>query len=137
MQAECLQLLDTSSQLFGQRSFAAAEQAVMRAQALVEVIMLHQPDDDEQHQSMQQGGCFKTSCKHVSKAYCRIHLNLQVVLNSLSRCCTHVSSHACAWHAYVVTLCTTAVSSVGCVSWWALQTSTLARHHSLYTICHD
>ncbi len=47
MQAECLQLLDTSSQLFGQRSFAAAEQAVMRAQALVEVIMLHQPDDDE------------------------------------------------------------------------------------------
>jgi len=47
VKAECLQVLSASEQLLGQKSFAAAEQAVMRAQALVEVIMLHQPDDDE------------------------------------------------------------------------------------------
>ncbi len=47
MKAESLQLLNTSAQLLVQNSFAAAEQAVIRAQALLEVIMLHQADEDE------------------------------------------------------------------------------------------
>ncbi len=108
MVVEYSQLLGASVQLFSQRNFAAAEQAVMRAQALLEVIMLQHPDDNEAADI----NAVRRMLERQLQA-CQQGLQKQQSFQVTCILCPQL----CSWCASAVMLYIVATTDVDCVSW--------------------